>query len=458
MWLWKGVRRFGQVALPVSPKVKSLVTQLSSAPNRVIGLFPSANEHFSTLQELSSPLLTHLRHLSTDQLIATLRTYALSGEGSEELYQAALDQVDRRLRSFTGEQIAALCYYFARANVVDNRLNETAEREFLQNVSRFSPTAVAQLTYAFGNSGSDAFFRAAVGTFKANSTAFTAENGLLLLAGVVRKGVKDASLGPSLVSWTASLQSSQPVLVQIYSFLLKLHSPEIALKALETRFKINEMDLRTSEQLLDCIVGYSNRPGIEVLIGHIRELMGRTDVDVAAVARLIYTAKKVPEKLDIMGTVHKFLQRNLVLFTTLEVALIGSALLTVKDSNGPTMRLLADLLVSIKLPTSDLLRILLASSSPTCPLLPSLLPQIIDSLNGHILRPAEFVLLITILARINVPHEELWKAVLREAESIDLEDAEQYMQLYTALKSLQGVKVTSTLERLAIRYETGQSS
>lgn len=444
--------------MPISPKIKSLVTQLSSAPTRVIDLFPSASEHLSTLQELNSPLLTHLRHLSTDQLIATLRNYALAGEGSEELYQVALEQVDKRLRSLTGEQIAALCYYFARANVVDSRLNATAEREFLQNVSRFSPTAVAQLTYAFGNSGSDAFFRAAVGAFKANSTAFTAENGLLLLAGVARKGVKDASLGPSLVSWTASLQSSQPILVQIYSFLLKLQSPEIALKALENRLQISEMDLRTAEQLLECLVGYNSRPGIELLIGHIRELMGRADVDVTAVARLIYTAKKLPDKGETMEAVHKFLQRNLVLFTTLEVALIGNALLTTKDTNQSTLALLADLLVSIKLPASDLLRILLASSSPTCPLLPSLLPQTIESLNGHIFRPTEFVLLITILSRVNVANEELWKAALREAESIDLEDAEQYMQLYTALKSLQGVQTTDTLKRLALRYETGQSS
>lgn len=457
MWLCRVLRPFGQVAVPASPKVKALLKQLNNTQARRIDLFPTAAEQFAALQDLNLPLLNQLRYFTTDQLILTLRSYALSGEGSEELYQTALEQVERRLRTLTGEQMAALCYYLEIANVTDKRLIDTAERTFLQNGSVFSPTAVAQLTFALSNCGSEAFFAAALSVFKANSTAFTAENGLLLLSGLLHKGKKDASLGPSLISWTKTIKSSQSVLVEIHHLLLQLQTSEIAINSLDKQFQVLEMNLRTAQLLLESCVTY-HRPGIEELIGHIGDLMGRTDVDVTAVARLIYTAKKVPDKAEIGRYIHKFIQRNLVLFTPREVSLIASALLATKDTNEATFTAIADMLVTIKLPTEDLLRLLLTSGSDFNPLFASLSTQIIESLNGHIFQPSEFVLLISLLARGNAANEDLWSAAMREAKSISLEDAEQYMQLYSALKTVKGVQTAETLKTLEERYEGGQSS
>lgn len=444
------------MAVPASPKVKSLVMRLNTTQPRRIDLFPTAAEHLTALQDLNLPLLNQLRHLTTDQLIAALRSYALSGEGSEELYQVIVEQVERRVRNLTGEQMAALCYYLERANVTYKLLNDTVERTFLQNGSVFSPTAVSQLTFALSNCRSEALFTASLGVFKANSTAFTAENGLLLLSGLLRGGKKDASLGPSLISWSKSIKSSQPVLVQIHHLLLHLQSPQLALNSLEKQLKIPEMDLRTAELFLESCVVY-RRPGIEGLIGHIGGLLGRADVDVAAVARLIYTLRKVPNRVEIGEIVHKFIQRNLVLFTTTEVCQIASALLATKDANIATFRSLSDMLISIQLPTSDLLRILLSSSSDFDPLSVSLFPQIIDYLNGHIFQPSEFVLLVSLLSR-GSGSEDLWSAVMREAEEIPLEDAEQYMQVYSTIKALGGVRTEETLKRLEEKYEGGQSS
>ena len=450
--MWRWVRRYGQIAVPMSPKVKEVLGRIGGKSRSGEYYIPAWKEQIAGLKDLNTPLVMNMRSLTNDQLLSTLRSFALTEEGSQELYQMTREQVERRYRSLTGEQLAAICYYFARAKMSDEELNQRVEREFLKDMARFSATAIGHMTYAFTHSASDGFFKSALNVFKSNPAAFSAENGLLLFTGIHKKGLIDSSLSSSLSIWLKNIQTSQPILVHLYYLFLQFHVSDSVLQILSSKFRLENMDLRTAEELLGCYVTGNRRKGVMEVAGRVKELLGRSDVDVMTVGRLIYTVKRIPEVRELVEEVHAFLQRNMVLFTPEEISHIGAALLATQDSNESTQRVLTAALASVTLSTTDLLRLLFACNSESR-IIPTLLPQIITAVSGHNLQASEFVVLVSCLSRLGVENNELWRVILRESELVELEDAKQYMQLVTSLKMVKGVETTATLSQLAHRYE-----
>lgn len=436
------LRYFGQLSVPTSLRVQALVAQLS-APRW--DLNPALQDRAEALKDMKAPVQHRLRELDTVQLLALLRSYALTNQGSPELYAKAALQTMKKLHSLQAEQQAEVCYYLARAKQGSGRLFRSVEYAFMRDISKFSPKAVARLAYAFWASGSQDFYRAAAEVFKANQSSFSTEIGLLLLTGLANRKWNESSIHPSLEAWAAAANGPQSLLVQVYHVLLRLQASDLAVQSIEAKLEPEDMDLRTAEHCLGCCVTFGRQVKVEVL-DQVKTLLEEREVDCVSVSKLIYTVELIPEASHIKTAIQVFVQTHQ--FSSSDFALIASALIHTKTHTAA----ISSQLNNHKFPVSDLLRLLLAAGTQ-CTSVGPLWPQIQDSLAGHLFNSSEFVLLVSLLARLQVPLAALWSAVVREAALVQLEDAEQYIQLFSILQTIKEVDTTETLKTLAGKYE-----
>ena len=435
-------RYFSQLSVPTSVRVQALVARLS-APR--LDLNSALQERVEALKDLEAPVQYRLREFNTPQLLSLLRSYALTNQGSPELYAKATIQTMKKLHSLQADQQAEVCYYLARAKQGSGRLFRSVEFAFMRDITKFPPKAVAQLAYAFWATGSQDFYRAAAEVFKANQSSFSTETGLLLLTGLANRKWTESGLQGSLESWVGQVSGPQSLVVQVYHVLLRLQAVETAVLAVEAKLDPEEMDLRTVEHYLGCCVTFSRKVKSEAL-DQVQCLL--EDVDYVALSKLVYTLELVPEASSAKAAIHVFVQTNLHRFSEADFALVASALIHTK-SHTPA---LVSHISTHKFPVSDLLRLLLAAGSQSSPISP-LYPQIQESLAGHLFNPSEFVLLVSLLARLQAPSQSLWTAVLKEAVLVDLEDAEQYMQLFAVLQTVTEVDTADARKTLASKYE-----
>lgn len=436
------LRYFGQLSVPTSLRVQALVAQLS-APRW--DLNPVLQDRAEALKDMKAPVQHRLRELNTVQLIALLRSYALTNQGSPELYAKAAMHTMKKLHSLQAEQQAEVCYYLARAKQGSGQLFRSVEYAFMRDISKFSPKAVARLSYAFWASGSQDFYRAAAEVFKANQSSFSTETGLLLLTGLANRKWNESSFHPSLETWAAAVDGAQSLLVQVYHVLLRLQASDLAVQSIEAKLEPEDMDLRTAEHYLGCCVTFGRQVKVEVL-DQVKTLLEETEVDCVSVSKLIYTVELIPEANHIKAAIQVFVQTHQ--FSSSDFALIASALIHTK-THTPAI---SSQLSSHKFSVPDLLRLLLAAGTHYASVDP-LWPQVQESLAGHLFNSSEFVLLVSLLARMQVPLEALWNAVAKEAALVQLEDAEQYIQLFSILQTIKEVDTTETLKTLAGKYE-----
>ena len=191
-------RYFSQLSVPTSVRVQALVARLS-APR--LDLNSALQERVEALKDLEAPVQYRLREFNTPQLLSLLRSYALTNQGSPELYAKATIQTMKKLHSLQADQQAEVCYYLARAKQGSGRLFRSVEFAFMRDITKFPPKAVAQLAYAFWATGSQDFYRAAAEVFKANQSSFSTETGLLLLTGLANRKWTESGLQGSLESW-----------------------------------------------------------------------------------------------------------------------------------------------------------------------------------------------------------------------------------------------------------------
>lgn len=437
-------RYFSQLSVPTSVRVQTLVARLS-APR--LDLDPALKDRVEALKDLEVPVQRRLRELDTPQLLALLRSYALTNQGSPQLYAKATVQTMKKLHSLKAEQQAEVCYYLARAKQGSGRLFRSVEFAFMRDISKFAPKSVAQLAYAFWATGSQDFYRAAAEVFKANQSSFSTETGLLLLTGLANRKWTESGLQESLDGWVTQVSGPQSLLVQVYHVLLRLQASNTALQTMEAKLDSAEMDLRTVEHYFGCCVTYSRQVKLEAL-GQVQTLLEEADVDCVALSKLIYTLELIPEASSAKAAIQVFVQTHLPHLPVNDFALIASALIHTKSHTSAVVSHMS----AHKFPVSDLLRLLLAAGSQPSPIAP-LWPQVQESLAGHLFNSSEFVLLVSLLARLQEPSPALWAAVVREAVLVQLEDAEQYIQLLAALQTVKAVDTTETLKTLASKYE-----
>ena len=401
---------------------------------------------------METPLQVHLRNLSTSQLMTVLRSYSLTNQGSSQLYSKAAVFTMKRLHSLQPEQQAEVCYYFARAKQPNARLFNSVQHYFMRDIRKFPPKSVAYLSYSFTSTGSQDFYRTISEVFKANYSDFTVETGLLLLTGLSAHSPLDSGLYPALEAWVSALPPPpQTLLVQLIHVLLRLHVDSALVTSLENQLVFEEMDLKTIEHFLGCCVSFGREIN-EKVVNSLENVLESEPNDYVTVSKLIYTVKLAPNHGDFMSIIHSFLYKTLGSMSASEFALIASSLLHTKSLNSVLISLLDAYFTTHKFGVSDVLRVLLAAGSDKAHVT-SLVPQITEIVKGHVCTSSEFVLLVSLLVRLDIQEDQVWEEVCREATVVKLEDAEQYMQLVAVLRTVKTVDTTAALQAVARLYE-----
>jgi hypothetical protein len=417
----------------------------------------------SQLQDLEISSMFRMRELKNDKILSILKAYSTFNQGSEKLYKAIIVQLNRRINSFSLDELADIVYSLYKIPETD-QIFEAIYNIVMENPLDIPVEIIGRLCFAYSihdynyKKFDSQLFRALYNIFAISKDHVSGSNGILLLTGLNKINFNDPGLASHTQDWVdkhwTGFSHSEKAQVTHICFHYSL-IPFIQQKIDQT--SIVDFKGEHIERILRCFVEKKVDPPAK-LLDKLLELICAYKIDSTEVIPIVYTLSQIPNTLDHFKELYEFVVKHVNLMESSEKLYIFIAFL---DTHKETQQLLEVFSREFDqdYDENELIAVFTAFLRRNSLFLPhtqDLLDNIWSKIDGKVLKTQELIAIAYILSKLNYSDVNFWRSLLKSVTQTSIKSAEEYIQLKKTLKELPslGIDISSTIEYLESKYES----